>query len=141
VRISSHAIPVTAVLSLVLGVTTAVAQTKVDPEQLPKVECTALHYSKEFLAKFPKAPAACLEARVYKGQTYIKVKGKVYIAEKDTPTTVAFMDSYGNALFTKTVLDPSKVRVIMNDEEEDFASLRKGEVITVWVPESLYAGK
>jgi hypothetical protein len=121
-------------------VTTAAAATKVDPEQLPKVECTSLHYSQGFLAKFPKAPAACLEARVYKGQTYMKVKAKVYIAEKDTPTTVAFLDTYGNSLVTHTVKDPKNVRVIMNDEDQDFESLRKGEIITVWVPEAVYGG-
>jgi hypothetical protein len=117
-----------------------VAATKVDPEQLPKVECTSLHYSQGFLAKFPKAPAACLEARVYKGQTYMKVKAKVYIAEKDTPTTVAFLDAYGNSLVTHTVKDPKNVRVILNDEDQDFDSLRKGEIITVWVPEAVYGG-
>ena len=61
-RISSQGILVATVLSLFSGVTTA-ASSAVDPNQLPKVECSSLRYSQEFLDKYPRAPAACLEAR------------------------------------------------------------------------------
>ena len=138
-RISSQAILVAAGLSLVSGVTTAASQT-VDPDKLPKVECSSLRYSKEFLAKYPKAPAACLEARVYKGKTYMKVKGKVYIVDKSTPT-VAIMDGYGNTLGTVTVKNPKSLRVIVNGKEVDFAHLRTNEELTFWVPESMFSAQ
>jgi hypothetical protein len=139
VRILSQALPVVAILTLVSGVTIADTP-KVDPETLPKVECTAVRYSADFLNKYPKAPAACLEARVYKGQTYIKVKGSVYIPDKDTPT-IALKSAAGDDLGTVTAKDPKNIRLIVNGKETDLASLRGGQSVTIWVPESMFAGK
>jgi hypothetical protein len=139
VRISTQGILVATVLSLVSGLATAASNT-VDPDKLPKVECSSLRFSKEFLDKYPKAPAACLEARVYKGQTYMKVKGKVYVVDKPT-VTMAFMDSHGNALGTVPVRDPKSLRVIINGQEKDVAHLRKDEELTFWVPESMFSGQ
>src|SRR6516162_969939 len=48
-----------------------------DPNSLPKVSCSDFKYSQEFLAKYPKAPAACLEGRTYKGVNYAKFNAKV----------------------------------------------------------------
>jgi hypothetical protein len=137
VRISTQWILVATVLSLASGLATAASKT-VDPDKLPKVECSSLRFSKEFLDKYPKAPAACLEARVYKGKTYMKVKGKVYVADKPT-LTMAFMDAYGNALGTVQVKNPKSLRVIINGEEKDVAHLRKDEQLTFWVPESMFS--
>jgi hypothetical protein len=138
VRISSQKILVSAVLSLVSSVTIA-ASKPVDPYKLPKVECSSLHYSEAFLDRYPNAPAACLEARVYKGETYVEVKGKVYIL--DNPTlSVALLDPYGNTLGTVTVRD-SKLRVIMNGKDVSVAELRTDEEITLWVPESIFSAE
>ena len=135
-RISNQKILVAAVLSLVSSVTIA-ASKAVDPYKLPKVECSSLRYSKAFLDKYPNAPAACLEARVYKGETYMEVKGKVYIL--DNPTlSVAFMDPYGNTLGTVTIRD-SKLRVLMDGKEVDVADLRTDQELTLWVPESIFS--
>jgi len=136
VRISSQQVLVAAVLSFVSSVTIA-ASKAVDPDKLPKVECSSLHYSKEFLDKYPNAPAACLEARVYKGETYLKVKGKVYILDKPT-LSVAFMDPYGNTLGSVTVSD-LKLRVLVDGKEVDVADLRTDQEVTFWVPESMFA--
>jgi hypothetical protein len=138
VRISSQKILVAAVISLVSSVTIAASKT-VDPYKLPKVECSSLHYSQAFLDKYPNAPAACLEARVYKGETYMEVKGKVFIL--DNPTlSVAFLDPYGNTLGTVTVRD-SKLRVIVNGKEVDVADLRTDQELTLWVPESIFSAE
>ena len=137
-RISSQKILVSAVLSLVSSVTIA-ASKPVDPYKLPKVECSSLHYSEAFLDRYPNAPAACLEARVYKGETYVEVKGKVYIL--DNPTlSVALLDPYGNTLGTVTVRD-SKLRVIMDGKDVNVAELRTDEEITLWVPESIFSAE
>ena len=63
-------------LPLAIGMQNANAQ-KVDPDKLPKVACTELTFNHAFLAKYPKAPAACQEARVYQGKRYAKFSGKV----------------------------------------------------------------
>jgi len=71
-RISNQAFLAATVLSLCSGATNAAEA--VNPDTLPKIECSSLRYSKDFLQNYPKAPAACLEARVYKGVTYLKGK-------------------------------------------------------------------
>ena len=136
-RISTQGILVATFLSLVSGLATAAAET-VDPDKLPKVECSSLRFSKEFLDKYPKAPAACLEARVYKGKTYMKVKGKVYTVDKPQ-LTISLMDAYGNTLGTVPVRNPKSLRVIINGEEKDVAHLRQDEELTFWVPESMFS--
>ena len=137
-RISSRKILVAAVISLVSSVTIAASKT-VDPYKLPKVECSSLRYSQAFLDKYPNAPAACLEARVYKGETYMEVKGKVFIL--DNPTlSVAFLDPYGNTLGTVTVRD-SKLRVIVNGKEVEVSDLRTDQELTLWVPESIFSAE
>ena len=137
-RISSQVLHVVAVLSLVSSVATAASKT-VDPDKLPIVECSSLRYSKEFLDRYPNAAAACLEARIYKGETYMKVRGKVYIQDKPT-LSVAFMDPYGNTLGTVSVSD-LKLRVIVDGKEVDVADLRTDEELTFWVPESMFSAE
>ena len=136
--ISNREMLMAAALSFVSIVTSA-ASTAVDPGKLPKVECSSLHYSKGFLGKYPHAPAACLEARVYKGATYMKVKGKVYVL--DSPTlSVALMDPYGNTLGTVTVKD-SRLRVIVNGKIVHVADLQTDQELTFWVPESIFSAE
>jgi hypothetical protein len=93
VRISNQGLLAAMVLSLFSGAT--IAAEAVNPDTLPRVECSSLRYSEDFLQKYPTAPAACLEARVYKGQTYMKVKAKVYVREEPM-LSVDLMDPYGN---------------------------------------------
>jgi hypothetical protein len=56
------------VLSLPLSIELVIAAPQADPEKLPMVACSDLKWNAEFLAKYPKAPAACQEARVYKAR-------------------------------------------------------------------------
>jgi hypothetical protein len=89
------------------------------------------------LLKYPKAPAACMEARVYKGQTYMKVKAKVYV--RDEPMlSIDLMDAYGSTLGSLLVQKPQSLRVLINGKEVDAFDLHRNEVVTVWVPQSMF---
>ena len=138
-RISSRGILVSTSLSLFSGLTTA-ASSAIDPNQLPKVECSSLRYSQEFLDKYPRAPAACLEARVYNGETYLKVQGKVYLIDKPA-LTFDVMDPYGNTLGTVTVKNPKSLRVIIDGKAVDASELRADQALTLWVPESMFSAQ
>src|SRR5712672_4437445 len=96
-RISKQRLLAAMLLSLCSGAT--IAAEAVNPDKLPRVECSSLRYSEDFLQKYPTAPAACLEARVYKGQTYMKVKAKGYVKEKPM-LSIDLMDPDGNTLGT-----------------------------------------
>ena len=58
----------------------------IDTSKLTKIECSELHFSDEFLKKYPEAPAACVEAREYQGKRYAKFKAKVYLNSADRTT-------------------------------------------------------
>jgi hypothetical protein len=139
VRISTQAIIMAATLSLASGVATAASQA-VDPEKLPMEKCSSIHYNQAFLDKNPKAPAACLEVRVYKGHRYMKVQGKVYIANADS-LTVTFLDEGGNDLGTVTIKGPKSHSVLFNGKKVAFANLQTGEKLTFWVPESVFSAQ
>jgi hypothetical protein len=134
-RISNRGLLAAMVLSLCSGAT--IAAQAVNPDTLPRVECSSLRYSQDFLQKYPTAPAACLEARVYKGEPYMKVKAKVYVREEPM-LSVDLMDSYGNTLGTVLVRKPQSLRVLINGKEVDASDLHRDEAVTVWVPQSMF---
>jgi hypothetical protein len=110
----------------------------VDVDSLPKVSCSELVYSQEFLTKYPKAPAACIEARVAKGKRYAKFNGKVYIPGADV-ITVQMFNVAGDPLSTFSFRPSPKARVIVNGQPKPFSELRKGDPITFWVSEKRFA--
>lgn len=135
-RISNQALLAAMVLSLCSGAT--IAAEAVNPDTLPRIECSSLRYSEDFLQKYPKAPAACEEARVYKGETYMKVKAKVYVREAPM-LSVDLMDPYGNTLGTVLIRKPQSLRFLINGQEVDAFDLHRDEEVTVWVPQSMFA--
>lgn len=137
-RISNQALLAAMALSLFSGAT--LAADAVNPETLPRVECSSLHFSDSFLAKYPKAPAACREARIYKGETYMKVRAKVYVT--DAPMlSLDVMDPYGNTLGTVVIGKPQSLRVLADGKTIDAFDLRRDEELTLWVPESIFSAQ
>src|SRR5271170_7127718 len=55
--------------ALCLPLSIAAVHAAVNPDKLPQVSCTDIKFSAAFLAKYPKAPQACLDGRQYKGVT------------------------------------------------------------------------
>jgi hypothetical protein len=127
-------------LSLPLSITLAnAAPPKVDPDKLPMVACSDLKWNAEFLAKYPKAPAACLEARVYKGKRYAKFMGKVYIQDPEY-LTITMMNVAGDPLSTLTYKPPSAEAIVyVNGKATKYKDLKVGDKLTVWVSEDRWA--
>jgi hypothetical protein len=124
-------------LPLAIGMQHANAQ-KVDPDKLPKVGCSELTFSHAFLSKYPKAPAACQEARVYQGKRYAKFSGKV--SKKDESNiSVQVNNVAGDALDTLNVKPSTTATVIINGERVKLADLKAGDPITIWVAETRFA--
>jgi len=129
-----YVLPVAVVLAAPLSVGWAQKAKPIDPDKLPKVECSDLHFSKAFLDRYPKAPQACLEAREYKGQRYAKFTAKVYLTGADR-TTVTVVDTKGNDVDTFSIKPGPDSKVKMGDHDVNFKDLQKGETITFWVSE------
>ena len=134
-RISNQRLIAAMMLSVSSGAT--IAAEAVNPDTLPRLECSSLRYAEDFLQKYPTAPAACLEARVYKGETYMKVKAKVYVTEEPM-LSVDLMDPYGNTLGTVLVRQPQSLRVLINGKEVSASDLHRNEAVTVWVPQLIF---
>jgi hypothetical protein len=124
------------VLPLSLAALPASAQ-KVDPDKLPKINCTDIVYAQSFLKANPKAPAGCLEARVYKGVKYAKFNCKVVTPGSDV-ITVALLNVAGDPLTNVTFKPSPAARLIVNGKTEAWGELQKGDQVTVWVSEKRF---
>jgi hypothetical protein len=125
-------------LSLSLAIRTASAA--VNPDKLPQVSCSAVKFSAAFLAKWPKAPAACQDARVYKGQTYAKFQVKVYISSPEF-MTFQILDSSGATVTTASMKPGPDQGVHVNGKLEKFHDMSVGETLTFWISENRTAAQ
>ena len=96
------------------------------------MSCTSIHYSAAFLAKYPKAPAACLEGRKANGETYGKFNAKVYL-NGDGITTVQMLNVSGDPVTTFSFKAKPGATVSVNGKPEAIADPKPGEQITFWV--------
>jgi hypothetical protein len=118
-------------LVLPLAVTAAFAK-PVDPAKLPKVDCAEVKFSEAFLARYPKAPAACIEARELDGKRYAKFDAKVYLTGPEI-TTVNLLNTRGDVVDTFSLMPGADQKIKINGEDTKFSELRVGEKITFWV--------
>jgi hypothetical protein len=121
-----------AALALPLSIGAAFAA--VNPDKLPQVPCSSLQFGAAFLAKYPKAPAACQDARVYKGQRYAKFVAKVYISSPDF-MTVEMLDASGKTVTTFSFKPGADQGVHVNGQLRKFHDMAVGEKLTIWVSE------
>jgi hypothetical protein len=119
-------------LALPLSITAASAA--VDPDKLPQVSCSDIKFSAAFLAKWPKAPGACQDGRIYKGVKYAKFQAKVYISSPEF-MTVNILDSAGTIVTTASFKPGPNQGVHVNGTLEKFHDMSVGEVLTFWVSE------
>jgi hypothetical protein len=129
-----------AALTLFLSIGGAQAAPKVDPDKLEQVSCSDLQFSPAFLSKYPKAPAACLDGRVYKGQRYAKFQAKIYISDPKF-MTVQLLDASGATVTTFSFKPGPEQGVHINGQLRKFHNMAVGEVITIWVSEKRMAAQ
>ena len=107
-----------------------------DPNSLPKVSCSDFKYSQAFLAKYPKAPAACLEGRTYNGVNYAKFNAKV-TQVSSSGVTVQLLDVAGSPISALTIKPADQKAFILVDGKQTKATdLNQGDSVTFWVPQS-----
>jgi hypothetical protein len=121
-------------LALPMSTMAAHAAQRVDPEKLPQIACSDLKFSAAFLAKYPKAPAACLDGRIYKDKRYAKFQAKVYISDP-TFMTVQLLDASGATVTTFSFKPSPNQGVHVNGQLRKFHDMAVGEVLTIWVSE------
>ena len=120
-------------LAMPLAISAALAK-PVDPSKLPKVECSEVKFSEAFLARYPKAPAACVEARELEGKRYAKFEAKVYLKGPEI-TTVNLLNTKGDVVDTFSLKPGPDQKIKINGKDTKFSDLRVGEKISFWVSE------
>ena len=129
------AIAGSAVVALLAGCGASTSSSKpIDTSKLAKIECSELHFSDEFLKKYPEAPAACVEAREYQGKRYAKFKAKVYLNSADR-TTVTLQSKEGKDLTTFSFRPGPNATMRLNGKPTKVTEFRPGETISFWVSE------
>ena len=119
-------------LALPLAIGTAQAADPKAPEV--KIGCSEVKYSSEFLAKYPDAPAACIEAVEKEGKRYARFKARVYLNSADR-TTVELLNPRGDRLSTFSFRPAPGAGVEIDGKKTRFTDLRKGELISFYVSE------
>jgi hypothetical protein len=127
-----HSALIGSAIALPFAIGTAVAA---DPmESDTKIACSEVKYSAEFLAKYPDAPAACIEAVEKGGKRYAKFNAKVYLNSADR-TTVELLNTKGDRLSTFSFKPGPDASVNIDGKSKTFKSLDPGETISFWVSE------
>jgi len=121
--------------ALVLPLSIGTAFAVVNPDKLPQVSCSDIKFSPAFLKKWPQAPQACQDGRIYKGQKYAKFQAKVYI-NSPAFTTLNLLDAAGNTVTTFSIKPGPNQHVMVNGQARAFTDLQVGDTITVWVSEN-----
>ncbi len=106
----------------------------------PKLSCVNdVVYSKEFLAKFPDAGAACQEVQVVRGEKWVRFDAEVK-HNKAHHLTVDFLNTQGDhtgkpMTFAYT---PDANLTLENGVVKAASGLGEGDKVRIWLPESRF---
>jgi len=99
-----------------------------------KIACSEVKYSSEFLAKYPDAPAACMEAVEKGGKRYAKFNARIYLNSEDR-TTVELLNTKGDRLSTFSFKPAADAGVNIDGKKVAFHDMKPGEKLSFWVSE------
>ena len=123
-----------ALLALVATPLVAVAA----EEKKETLSCvTGITYSQEFLATYPKAPAACREIVVKDGKKWIHFVGEV-TGVKGNEVSVSFKNVAGDSLGEVTFAPPAEAQLKMEGKMVKYSSLQRGQDLDFYMPEDRY---
>ena len=128
---------VTVATAVLIGMSlTGVAQGQPAPNCVKDVT-----YSKEFLAKFPDAGAACQELKVVRGEKWVRFDAEVK-QNKNGRITVDFFNKQGEHTSYPMTFEytPDATLTLDNKKKEVRAAsaVKEGDKVMVWVPESRF---
>lgn len=92
-------------------------------------------YSQEFLARYPNAGAACREVVMKDGQKWARFDADV-VRVRGNQVTADFIDNHKRSVGTLTFNAAPEARVMVDGREKRFSTLRSGDILSFWMPES-----
>lgn len=124
--------------ALILAISAAIAIPLVSvAQEHTTLSCVKdITFSQEFLAKFPRAGAACNQAIMINGQKWVRFNAEVKNVQS-SHLTVDFIDRDKRPVESATfAFDPTARVTLDNGQEMSASKLDKGEKLVVWMPES-----
>jgi hypothetical protein len=101
--------------------------------------CAGIQWSHEFLATYPKAPAACQTVETKDGMKYAQFKGQVVSSGADSVVVnlvnVAGTAGAAIAWHWDASADES---LLINDKDAKVSDLKKGDTVTFYVEEKKF---
>jgi len=102
----------------------------------PRLSCVKdVVYSQEFLARYPKAGAACRQVVMKDGQKWVRFDANV-VKVSGRRVTADFIDKYGHSVGVLTVQASPDARVLMRGRKVRYSKLARGDRLSFWMPES-----
>ena len=101
-------------------------------------KCSDMVYKKEFLDKYPKAPAVCRTVSVKNGVHSAMFSGKIVGMEKGS-ITVQFTNVAGDpvgGMDPLTFTPAAGAKLHVNGKTESYKDLKKGDKLDFWVSEN-----
>ena len=105
--------------------------------QAQQLSCVKdITYSQAFLAKFPRAGAACNQVIEANGQKWVRFNAQVTNVVSNQ-LTVDFLDKYDKAVSTMTFsFDPNATLLTEGGEHILASRVNLGQKLQVWMPEN-----
>jgi hypothetical protein len=103
--------------------------------------CDSVNFSKEVLAKFPNARAACIDVSEKSGGIYVHYLAKVVAVATDS-VTVNMINHEGKALSKVTFVPAADQTAKVEGKETKYSDLKKGDKLDLYIEHSqwgLYA--
>ena len=123
-------------LALIAALSVASRATAINPDRMTRLQCSDLHFSEAFLQRYPHAPAACIDARQDQdGAKWAKFHARVFLNSSDR-TTVNLLGPSGAMKTTFSFRPRPGATIQVNGRNTRITSLRVGDELDFWVPES-----
>jgi hypothetical protein len=121
---------------LILAVSPLAGMAQDQPPAQPKLSCIKdVTFSEEFLARYPRAGAACREVQMRNGEKWVRFEAEVSEVKGDQFTT-NFIDEFKNPISTIVFKANPGAKLSVGGTVIDFNSLKPGDKLDLWWPES-----
>ena len=96
---------------------------------------SGITYSQEFLSRYPRAGAACREVQMRNGEKWVRLEAQIADV-KGYQVTTNFLDQMNQPVSTIVFKAAPGAKIMANGSQVDVASLKKGDKLDLWWPES-----
>lgn len=122
-------------LVVLTAVTVTQAQSRIDRSfSTTSNDCSAVQWSQEALATYPKIADACQAVEERNGKKYVKFNGTVERnVDRGKQLEVKFKDGA-----TIKLTPPENLALYVNDRKTSVRDLRRGDALTFYVPEGQF---